>query len=230
MKIFCPVCRATIAGNDVDLAQGRALCRPCGELVSLDDSLGRHSEPPRPSELRCHEQLGDDSCSWRLRPSRLRALGLAAFAAVWLIFLAIWYTGALDRRSPGGPVMWFPLLHVAAGVFVAWNALRGLVNSSLVTLDRTQFRLVDGPVPAFKNVSEATANIQRFEAGERSRQMRGRNQPATMPAVLMVTRDGRSTALKLELSEPSAADWLAARWNAALTRLQAPAVPKTYRG
>jgi hypothetical protein len=48
--------------------------------------------------------------------------------------------------------------------------------------------------------------------------------------VLLLTRDGRSVPLALQLDCDDHARWLAERLNHAMARLQAPPMPLTYRG
>lgn len=227
MKLICPSCGAPIAGEDISLAQGRAVCRPCGEVITLDGA--RAPAVPRPTDLRCSEARDGERASWTLTPSRLQAAGTGLFAIFWCAFLVVWYAKALAHPSQDSTALWFPLLHVGMGGLLVWATLRGLLNRTVVTIDRDRFSLQEGPIPAFNSAGEASANIERFEPARRSAAIRGRGQ-RDIASLRMVTRDGRAVMLKLSLDRDDHAQWLATRWNEALAKAQVPAAPLTYRG
>ncbi len=222
MKVLCPTCHQPVRGEDIDVARGVGVCRPCGEVVPLVAG---------PADLRCVERRDGDAWSFALAPPRMMGLYLLAVAAVWCGFLTMWYRNAL--RQSNGFSMWFTLPHVGAGVVLIWLTLRMLFNRARIELTRDTLRVVEGPIPSFGRVREPTAGIERFAAGESTSFMplsfpRPRNKPTW--TVLVVMRDARSLRFPLFLDREGQALWLAARLNDALAAANTPPVPLTYRG
>jgi hypothetical protein len=229
MQITCPRCARPIPGDDIDLALGRALCRPCGELFPLpavgDGPLAHATASPlsrpldrphRPADLRWSERIEGKRAQFSLTPPRLAALPLLGFALLWNAFLVFWYTNAFTRPGAPSVLFWFPLLHVCAGAFVTWLALTRLLNSSRFTLDPDSFTLESGPVPQ-RGAREPASNVERFEVT--SRISRG----STSWTLRMLTRDGRAVRLWLPISGEEHSRFVAERLNAALQAVREPA-------
>jgi hypothetical protein len=229
MKIHCAHCKQQIPGADIDIAAGRAVCRPCGEVVELA-ALGDAVAPSdlhRPTNLKWSERRELAAWHFEVTPNRLLAIGLAAFATIWCGFIFVWYAGAFRHGAgPGSIVLWFPLLHVAIGVTLVYRALCGLVNVVRLDLDEQRFRCAQRPIWVPRSVAEPTENIERFEACQRGRMLQ--TSPGKVEeTVRMLTRDGRAVMLNFALGTVEHARFVAARLNYALEKLREP---KTYRG
>lgn len=84
------------------------------------------------------------------------------FAIIWNSFLLFWYGAAL---AGGAPLIFllFPLLHVAAGIFITHQALSMIFNTSEITVRHGELSIEHKPIPAFKgNKYYATADIDQF--------------------------------------------------------------------
>jgi hypothetical protein len=230
MKVQCPSCVRFITAAEMDLAAGRAACASCGELFPLPSVAlqTRAGSLALPADLNCQEIEHGETLSLVLKPSRFAGLVQAAFAAVWDGFLVFWYATAFRHPSPGGMALWFPLLHVGVGVFVTWNALRKLFNRTTIRLTRERLTIAEGPVPAYARLDVPIAAVERFEAGRREQSTKGGTR--SLPIVLLLTRDGRSQPLRVECAGDDQSRWLSTRLNEHLAIVQAPPIPKTYRG
>src|SRR5882672_917111 len=82
MRIICPRCGRPVPGEDIHLARGAALCRPCGEIMDLPALVAKEAPTLyRPDSLRWHEVDGDTSYTAVSSPSRWAAIPLLGFAA-----------------------------------------------------------------------------------------------------------------------------------------------------
>ena len=253
MKIVCPACNNPIAGQDIDLADGRALCRPCGEVVTfganastalattqaITDALmtyGDTQTPPpaltrfRPADLKIVETQDDKNWVFDLKPNRLMAVPLLGFAAIWNAFLIVWYSIAF--ASHGGPfnlMVWFPILHVGAGLYITYQGLVKLFNRTRIELGPSTFKITQSPIPGRK-VRELTGNLLRFEPAVKiASTINTRNRYNSTPQwqIKLLTDDGRSIELPLDLPKSDHAGYVANRLNHALEENRAPT---TYRG
>ncbi len=94
--------------------------------------------------------------------SRAAGFALGFFAAFWNIFLIGWYIAAWTGGAPL-PFFLFPILHLAAGVFIGHQALSMLFNHTHITVSQGQLSIEHQPIPAFKgNTYYPTAEIDQF--------------------------------------------------------------------
>ncbi len=227
MKVACPVCACPVSGEDVDLPQARALCRPCGELfplsavpaplVPVQPAPIATSSDHRPEALGWAERVDGPRVEIALTPARLSALPLFLFTLFWDGFLVVWYVTA--SRHPLSGMFLFPLLHVGAGVYLTYNALVRLLNRSHFAFDRASFLLASGPIPQ-RGAHEATDNIDRFDVAESSTSFKRRGTKAW--GVRMLTREGKAVSLSLPIAAETEASFVAARLNAALATAREP--------
>lgn len=248
MKVVCPSCGTTVPGADIDVSSGRAVCRPCGEVILLAFAENALVPPPapgsnalseeaaralvtpafKPSDLKLTEERDGHSWLFTLQPGRAAAVPLLAFAGVWNAFLVFWYAMALGPAAggPGGIMLWFPLLHVGAGLFITYQGLVRLLNSTRVRLDDARFSVRQGPIPG-RNALESAGNVLRFETGVRTSNLGRRGDATQSWVVKMLTRDGRQVDLPITLANADHAAHVAHRLNAALDANRAPV---GYRG
>jgi hypothetical protein len=232
MKIVCPRCGKDVPGADIDLGARLAVCRPCGEVVSLATAALAAAPPSpavvyRPASLRWDDTASASSYVARVTPSRLPAIPLVFFSVVWDGFLVVWYAisiTAMVKGGGGGAVLalLFPILHLAAGVFVTHLALVALFNRTTVSLDAGAFRVTRGPIPQRGNVSVALDQIEGFLAFDASTAKR------TSWRIDVRTRDARSVeALAFDDAEQAA--YVAQRLNDELVRVRRPDGSEPYR-
>ena len=249
MKIVCPSCKKPIPGADIDISGGRALCRPCGEVVpigdgnaavaatALSDALAiLDATPPtalarfRPADFRMTESHTDKRWQFKLSPNRLAAVPLAGFAAVWNTFLFFWYWIALKGGAGGfglnSLMLVVPLLHVAAGIFISYKAAVGLLNTTRIELSESEFKVLQGPIPGKKMIESAGA-VLRFEPSRNTRSLNNNRGTMTRWQINLLTDDERAISLPLDLASEEHAAYLAHRLNHAVDENRAPA---TYRG
>jgi hypothetical protein len=152
--------------EDVELATKLARCRTCDSVFEIgtqlrgDDAVRRRELHPPASvrvargNLEPRRENGEGEQGYRSRiaipPSDVelevrwfqpKAIFTMFFAIIWCGFLVVWYSIALQTPSPGGFMLWFPLLHVAVGVGLAYWSLAMLLNRTRIALG------VDGCAP-----------------------------------------------------------------------------------
>jgi len=224
MKVLCPKCARPVAGDDIELAANRALCKPCGELFTLPaDGLALRGSAAlvvdtahQPDDLDWSERRDAKGIQYVLAPPRLAALPLLVFAGIWDSFIVFFYVGLVRSARAPGFALAFPLLHVAAGFFITWLALVKTLNRSRLTLDRTTFRLEHAPIPA-RGARLPSSEIERFEVTE-SRSSRG----SSSWTIRVLTRDGKATRLSLPIDQRDHIAFVAAKLNAALAESREP--------
>lgn len=94
--------------------------------------------------------------------SRAAGFALGFFAAFWNLFLIGWYSAAWFG---GAPLLFFifPILHLAAGIFIGHQALSMLFNHTHITVSQGQLSIEHRPIPAFKGHKYyPTAEIDQF--------------------------------------------------------------------
>src|SRR5215472_15338461 len=241
MQVHCPRCGAAVPGADIDLAAKVALCRPCGEVISIPlpppaaaetalavPSSDAAPEVYKPTDMRWDEVAGADAWAVRLPPNRLSAIPLLGFALVWDGFLVFWYSIAI-QAIVHGPIglalllVLFPLVHVGVGVALTYGALCTLLNAGRVDLDRTRFLFALGPIPMRGTVLEATDNIVGFEPVEKL--TRSRRSTTSSWDVDVLTRDGRANRLRFGFSDHGHAAYAANRLRGMLQGIRASAFP-----
>ncbi|HEX8319918.1 hypothetical protein [Longimicrobium sp.] len=152
-QVLCPSCGTHIRGEDMNLAQMAARCPTCDALLDLRGrapSLGAPGAPDRPAPIEMPLPNGIQVQS-NARELRLVLrwfspvyIFLAVFSIFWIGFLVIWYAMAID-----GPLIFqlFPLLHVAAGIGLAYATLAGFLNRTTITVERGHLSVRHGPIP-----------------------------------------------------------------------------------
>lgn len=242
MKMICPVCGEVIPAADIELARGLCLCRACNEVVALPSVIDEdHREGNaafvaheiakmplsayRPSSLTVSETRMTGRTRLIVTPSRVPALLALLFALVWssLLVYSIGFVRSDYSAALGLLRYWLPLLHLAAGLVFLHRALCMLVNRTTLLLGPVRFTLQHRPLPDRGALDEPARNIRCFVEEEqisRGHQDRWFQKTVTW-AVVMLTRDGRSTRLALDLPERDHARYLALRLNRALDELHA---------
>jgi hypothetical protein len=138
----------------MNLAQMAARCPTCDALLDLRDQVPSVGTPvgrpdraapiamPLPSGIEVQNNARE--LRLVLRWFSPVYIFLAVFSLFWIGFLVIWYSMAI-----GGPVIFqlFPLLHVAAGIGLAYATLAGFLNRTTITVERGHLSVRHGPIP-----------------------------------------------------------------------------------
>lgn len=119
------------------------------------------------------------------------AFVITAFAAAWIGFLVFWYSQITDE-SPA-IMIWFPLLHVGVGVFLAYYTLAKWLNRTTVRVGQGVLRTSTRPLPMEPDRSIPSGSIKQLYAKENTSYSRhGRNTSYSLHAILT---DGRNLKL-----------------------------------
>lgn len=225
--VVCPSC-----GNGVP-APGDARVTRCGRcraVVPVPASSAGSVSSDR-DDPRVDERWESGAFRVRLSPQRWGAAPLVFFAVVWNLFLFGWYRVALLAPGPFGVALWFPVLHVAVGLWVVYEALSVLFNHTYVLLTRHGLDAGHAPLPRLGDVHRPTNGLDGFDAAPRERAFGasfGLDAFSPMRWTVAARRsDGGHQPLPLSLPTERAARRLAARLDEALHTLR---TPSGYRG
>jgi hypothetical protein len=230
MRLECPRCARPILGNDIDLAARAGVCRPCGEIVSFftpEAGLAVHASIAldglyRPVDLNWVEKRDPDGAlGAAVASSRLPAVLVLGVAAVWDAIVVFWCVLLFSGRPPPLAAVLFSLVQLSVAFIVTYLASCGIVNSTVLRLDREAFAFARSPLPQGRGLREPLTNVESFDAEPLVGQPRY--------VVHLLTRDRRRVPLR-QLSFPHAAhaEFVAARLRAALRDLRGCGDP--YRG
>jgi hypothetical protein len=172
MDVRCRRCGARVPARDVNLDEmlarclqcdavfelrGKATARPAVELpAGMQVQIDRPDRPDRPGDpYRSPGRLrADVLLQWRwYRPRHLLVLG---FTLTWWFVLIGWYAIVATTGAPT-LMMLVPLLHVAAGLGLAYVSVALLRNRSrlVVTSDRLEVQHEPMPWPGARSVPVA---------------------------------------------------------------------------
>lgn len=205
MKLNCPECGAEIPADNINLDRMVAKCRECNAVFGFGDLFGTASDAPaqarlavpRPANLQI-EQDGANLIFTRKWFSPTYIF-LAIFALFWNGFMAVWFGIAIISRI--WPMAIFGTLHGVIGVAVAYIAVAGLVNSTLVRVGMGEIEVSHSPLPWFGKRHLETTGIAQLYSKQVSHSSRQRTSQTY--EVHLATRDGRQVKLLsgLESSE-----------------------------
>jgi predicted Zn finger-like uncharacterized protein len=205
VRLACPECEAQIVSSDINLDRMVAKCAECNAVFGFDEhfkstnnvqTLNRLAVP-RPNNI-VIEQTGTEIVfSWRW--FTVSFVFVALFAVFWNGFMAVWFGIAIMSR------IWtmaaFGSLHAAVGLFIAYMAIAGFVNTTRVRVGMGEISIAHGPLPWRGNRTLETASIAQLYTKENL--SRNRRSSSLTYEVHAATRDGRSVKLLsgLETSE-----------------------------
>jgi hypothetical protein len=216
MQIVCPRCGKVAAGNDIDLGQRLAVCRPCSEVFPLPAALSPFTPGPseweerklyRPVDLRWTERRDARGCEVVIRPRRAAAIAPAIFATFWNAIMLAVVVGIIV--SGNFVVLPFLSLHIGAGLLVAYIAACGLFNRTHARIDRSAFTFARRPIPQRGKVDEPMPAIERFDIAPPAPAKRG----SMAHDLMLLTRDGRAVRVHFGFDDPAAATYAAGRLN-----------------
>lgn len=210
--VDCPSCGATLRAGDMNLQAMAGKCHLCNALVDLRSAMSHAPgavgtagandlaypeaetrEPipvPLPAGVQVEER-GRDLVIVRRWFSWVYVF-LAFFCVVWNGFLVVWYGMAF---ASGAPLIFklFPLLHVAAGVFITYMTVAGFLNRTTFRIERDHLTVRHGPLPWRGNLDVSTVALEQLFCTEQV--SRGRNGTTIRYSVEAVLRDGRHLKL-----------------------------------
>lgn len=205
MKLNCPECGAEIPADNMNLDRMVAKCRECNAVFDFGDHFGvtngsqslSRMPVPRPADILI-ENTGTDIRFTR-RWFGPTYIFLALFAVFWNGFMAVWFGIAIVSRL--WPMALFGTLHAAIGLFVAYLALAGFLNSTVIRVGLGEIEVKHGPLPWFGNRRLETVSIAQLYSKEVV--SRSRRSTSVSHEVHLATRDGRHIKLLsgLESSE-----------------------------
>ncbi len=117
-----------------------------------------------PDRFQVAELGGVLAISWHW--PRWMAIPFAAFAVVWNGFLFFFYQKLLESSAPLGALL-FPVLHVAAGVFITYFVLVILLNRTTLQAGRGEITVRHGPLPWPGNRTLSTHDLAQLFCVER---------------------------------------------------------------
>ncbi len=164
-----------------------------------------------------------------MTPARAPAVVMLLIAIFWDGFLLVWFGSVMSAKHPPLMLLLFPLIHVAIGVFITYQAVCGLVNRIHVRLDGEAFEFKRGPVPQRGDVREPTANIAAFEVLEQraatTPSARRSNRPTF--GIRALTKDSRAIPVRFGFTDATHAEYAAQRFSQMLAEVKQRS---TYRG
>ena len=217
MSLSCARCGAPIPPDEVSPELGLARCPSCDHVFDLPVSAA--APPPSPSST--------SRASAELRPLPLDAprgvtfaqsgsalvldyrwfhmkhVLFAVFSVAWVGFLVVW----VGIASEGEPVMaLLSLFHVAVGLWLAYLAVTGFVNHTIITVGRGQLQVEHTPLPWPGNRTVPTSAIDQLYVKRVVR--RTKNGKSITYQLRLQTKAGRDLKLLGGMPTPTAAQFL----------------------
>jgi len=158
MELSCQHCGAGIHYDDIDLSQGLARCSHCKSVYDLAAKRRRawsEGELPdgarvrprvaMPDRFELVEEDGGLFIQWRWLSAK--TWFLLVFSIAWNSFLVFWFSTAFSMDRIVWIMVLFPIAHVAVGLFVAYQAITGLVNRTQISVSGEVLRVRHAPLP-----------------------------------------------------------------------------------
>lgn len=151
MKIKCSDCQAEVSGDDLNIELAIAKCGACGAVFGFADQVPNHAAPrtrapiPTPKGIEVVDMGGELVLSRRWFSPLF--IFLALFCLMWNGFLVSWYAIAFASSGAPAPMLFFPLIHVAAGLGLSYFTLCGFVNTTRIEVKQGRLHLRHGPLP-----------------------------------------------------------------------------------
>ena len=113
------------------------------------------------------------------------------FAIIWDGFIYNWYSMIGENTDP--MAIYFPLLHVAAGIGITYYAIAGWFNQTRITVGRGKLIVRHEPLPWLGNTEIDTLNLKQLHTKEHI--TRGKNGTYVTYEVHATTHNGKNTKL-----------------------------------
>ncbi len=155
----------------------------------------------------------------------MQTLFLTAFAVIWGGFLVFWY----GNVPADGELIFvlFPLIHVGAGVVIAYIALTGWFNRTQVTVGQGRLGVRHGPLPWPGNKEIDAHDVKQLYGKEKI--SRSRNSTTVTYELRAVTKSGRTIKLLGGLESQEQAIFIEQKIEKYLRIKDAPVPGEIYR-
>lgn len=166
MKIYCRQCGAAIPAENVNLDKLIAKCDSCDAVFSFADmyedvhpkkakaAVEAYADVPMPEAINVYE---DDAGRMIIERKWFNCgtVAILGFGLLWNGLIFGLFVPAFGNMSIGGPDMGFfgvfPMLFllpfIGAGIFMLYQGLTGLLNTTTITVDDRQIDIRHRPIP-----------------------------------------------------------------------------------
>ena len=151
MEIKCPNCSRVVLAENINIQTCMAKCGYCNSVFGFADKVPGAAvlgSAKRAVEMPKGYSLENDGAGLIItrRWWSWKYVVLLVFCVFWDGFLVVWYTIAFRE---GGPLLMkvFPVLHVAAGVFITYTTIAGFLNRTKITVTTGELRIRHYPLP-----------------------------------------------------------------------------------
>jgi hypothetical protein len=212
MQLFCQSCGRQIPAEDINIDRAIAKCGGCHAVFGFADRIAgkvllpgyagqREREPvPMPKGLSV-DDWGPELTIIR-RWFTWAAIFMVIFCVVWDGFLVAWYVVGMAAGAPLIMLL-FPILHVAAGVFITYLTISLFVNRTVIRVAGGELTIRHGPLPWFGNHTLFGGDLEQLYCEEKMH--RGKNSTSTTYSVGAILRGGEKKELLSGLETPDQA-------------------------
>jgi hypothetical protein len=249
MQVVCPQCDKPLPSSAINIERLLGKCDDCNLLFDCSDQLqpapskrpsqrrrppvplppgltldvSRQLPAPLPDAYRSEvAKMGGTVVirrHWRTTASAL--VFRALFAVCWWSFLVFWYTLALGMNA-GWLFVVFPLIHVAAGVWMVYSLLADMLNTTTITADGSALTVRHLPLPMSRAISLPAATITQIFCKQVERATKKNRSPLITYSVCACLDDGRQLPLLERLPNPDQALFIEQQLESHLGIIDAP--------
>ncbi|OAI55530.1 hypothetical protein AYO49_01240 [Verrucomicrobiaceae bacterium SCGC AG-212-N21] len=192
VALKCVNCSAPLRSEDWNMEAGIIKCSHCGVLSLMPGRNGggnANAFRPRP-EVPLPPSMTFEETPFGIEIKHRWFSGvvffLLPFCLVWNGFLVFWYYIAFQKNAPLA-MKFFPLIHVAVGLGLAYVVLSLLFNKTTIAASSGRLTVKHGPVPWWGNVELDSSEITQFFCKEKVH--RSKNGPRYQYEIWSVHRD-----------------------------------------
>lgn len=194
MQVYCHQCGQEIPAQQINLEQRLATCLKCGTILNVANQLvlpeTTWPDPLLPPGLTLVRQNGELTISRRwFRPYHL---GVGLFTLLW--------NGGLLLAAFEASFWIYLLPHGWIGVGCLYYVLTGLLNSTVITVNKQKLSIIHQPLPTLNNKVVESASIRQLYAKERQHQ--GKNKVTYSYEIHAVNDKGQDNTLIKGLDAP----------------------------
>jgi hypothetical protein len=141
-----------------------AKCLKCNAVFSIDDPVAKTKAAARPAVAMPKGITVEDAGGEMILRRRWFSpafIFLVFFCAIWDGFLVVWYMMAFREGAPLIMKL-FPLLHLAAGVFLTYFTVAGFLNTTIIRASLNELSVNHQPLPWFGNRSIPAEQVEQL--------------------------------------------------------------------
>lgn len=217
MKLTCEDCGAKVPPGNIELSRAMAKCDHCGAVFGFADRVANtYGAPERPRvAMPAGLEVVDMGADLTLirRWWSPKYIFFAVFCLMWNGFLVVWYGLALSSDDAPWMMLVFPLLHVAAGVWLSYFTLAGFMNRTKIRITQGRLHIQHGPLPWPGNRDEDSSRFEQLFCTEEVRRTKN---GTTTQYILRAKVRGDGAQKLLTLDDKDQALFLEQRIEAAL--------------